>query len=214
MDKQEIEKRIKLGRSFVVKFGDEEGVDEDYAPDQALKKPQPPLTKAPMTDRMLDLPTDFSGLAIDGDFLHIINSRKSHRVYTQEPMSLLELSYLLWCTQGVKAVRGKAYARYSGFRVGAALVGQSGQVYLGVNIENASYPAGICAERSAICAAVSAGEQSFSAIAIVGGEDGEPCYPCGICRQVLSEFCGPDFPVILADGVYSLGGLLPHSFAL
>ena len=112
------------------------------------------------------------------------------------------------------AVRGKAYAKYSGFRVGAALVGESGQVYLGVNIENASYPAGICAERAALCAAVTAGEQRFSAIAIVGGEDGEPCYPCGICRQVLSEFCGPDFPVILADGVYSLGGLLPHSFAL
>ena len=110
MDQKEIEKRIKLGRSFVVKFGDEEGVDADYASDQELKKPQPPLTKAPMTDRILDLPTDFSGLAIDGDFLHVINSRKSHRVYTQEPMSLLELSYLLWCTQGVKAVRGKAYA--------------------------------------------------------------------------------------------------------
>ncbi len=112
------------------------------------------------------------------------------------------------------AVRDKAYAKYSGFRVGAALVGESGQVYLGVNIENASYPAGICAERSAICAAITAGEQKFSAIAIVGGEDGEPCYPCGICRQVLSEFCGPDFPVILSDGVYPLGGLLPHSFAL
>ncbi|MBP0966140.1 MAG: cytidine deaminase [Oscillospiraceae bacterium] len=112
------------------------------------------------------------------------------------------------------AVRGKAYAKYSGFRVGAALVGVSGQVYLGVNIENASYPAGICAERSAICAAVSAGETEFSAIAIVGGENGEPCFPCGICRQVLSEFCDPDFPVILTDGVYSLGGLLPHSFSL
>lgn len=79
MDKQEIEKRIKLRRSFVVKFGDEEGVDEDYASDQELKKPQPPLAKAPMTDRIFDLPTDFSGLSIDGDFLHIINSRKSHR---------------------------------------------------------------------------------------------------------------------------------------
>ncbi len=110
MDQKEIERRIMLGRSFVVKFGDEEGVDQDYATDQELKKPQPPLFKAPMTDRIIDLPADFSGLAIDGDFLHIVNSRKSHRVYAQEPMSLLELSYLLWCTQGVKAVRGKAYA--------------------------------------------------------------------------------------------------------
>lgn len=122
-----------------------------------------------------------------------------------ESRALLELA---------NAVRDKAYAKYSEFRVGAALVAESGQVYLGVNIENAAYPAGICAERSAICAAISAGERSFSAIAIVGGEKGEPCYPCGICRQVLSEFCGPDFPVILADGVYSLGGLLPHSFEL
>jgi len=110
MDQAEIQRRIQLGRSFVTKFGDEAGVDEDYATDQELKKPQPPLTKAPMTDRILDLPTDFSSLPIETNFLHIINSRKSHRVYTQEPMSLLELSYLLWCTQGVKSVRGKAYA--------------------------------------------------------------------------------------------------------
>lgn len=117
------------------------------------------------------------------------------------------------------AAREKAYARYSGFRVGAALVAKSGQVYLGVNIENASYPAGICAERAAICAAVSAGETEFSAIAIAGGDEEEPeaktpCFPCGICRQVLSEFCPPEFPVVLADGVYLLGGLLPHSFSL
>ena len=110
MDQAEIQRRIQLGRSFVTKFGDEEGVDENYATDQELKKPQPPLAKAPMTDRILDLPTDFSSLPIEQDFLRIINSRKSHRVYTQEPMSLLELSYLLWCTQGVKSVRGKAYA--------------------------------------------------------------------------------------------------------
>lgn len=110
MDPKEIKRRILLGRSFVTKFGGEEGVDEDYATDQELKKPQPPLAKAPMTDRILDLPTDFSGLEIDGDFLHIINSRKSHRVYTREPMTLTELSYLLWCTQGVTDVRGRAYA--------------------------------------------------------------------------------------------------------
>ena len=110
MDPKEITRRIQLGRSFITKFWDDDGVDEDYASDQELKKPQPPLTKAPMTDRIMELPTDFSALDIDGDFLHVINSRKSHRIYTQEPMSLLELSYLLWCTQGVKSVRGKAYA--------------------------------------------------------------------------------------------------------
>lgn len=113
-----------------------------------------------------------------------------------------------------KAVRSKAYAKYSGFHVGAALVAASGQVYPGVNIENASYPAGLCAERAAFAAAITAGETEFSAIAIVGGEEDEPCFPCGICRQVMAEFCPPEFPVILADGVYSLGSLLPHSFRL
>lgn len=110
MDPKEIQRRIALGRSFITKFGDEDGVGEDYATDQDLKKPQPPLFKSPMTDRIMELPTDFSSLPIEKDFLRIINSRKSHRVYTQEPMGLLELSYLLWCTQGVKSVRGKAYA--------------------------------------------------------------------------------------------------------
>lgn len=113
-----------------------------------------------------------------------------------------------------KAVRDKAYANYSGFHVGAALVAASGQVYPGVNIENASYPAGLCAERAAFAAAITAGEREFSAIAIVGGDEDAPCYPCGICRQVMAEFCPPEFPVILADGIYSLGSLLPHSFAL
>ena len=106
----EIRKRILLGRSFVTKFGDEEGVPENYRSDQELKKPQPPLAKAPMAKHAVDLPSDFEKLPVDNDFLHVINSRKSHRVYTEEQMSLLELSYLLWCTQGVKSIRGKAYA--------------------------------------------------------------------------------------------------------
>ncbi|MBR4201517.1 MAG: cytidine deaminase [Oscillospiraceae bacterium] len=113
-----------------------------------------------------------------------------------------------------KAVRDKAYAKYSGFHVGAVLVAASGQVYPGVNMENASYPAGLCAERAAFAAAITAGEREFSAIAIIGSDDDAPCYPCGICRQVMAEFCPPEFPVILSDGVYSLGSLLPHSFEL
>ena len=113
-----------------------------------------------------------------------------------------------------KAVRDKAYAKYSGFRVGAALVASSGQVYFGVNIENAAFPAGICAERAAFCSAVTAGEHSFSALAVCGGDEQVACFPCGICRQVLAEFCTPDFPVILADGVYPLAGLLPHAFSM
>ena len=111
-------------------------------------------------------------------------------------------------------IRDNAYAKYSGFRVGAALLAASGKVYLGVNTENASYPAGLCAERAAVSAAITAGEREFSAIAICGGLATEPCFPCGICRQVLSEFCGPDFPVILSTGIYPLRNLLPHAFHL
>ena len=83
---------------------------EGYQTDQQLKNPQPPLAKAPMTDNILDLPKDFRELDIENDFLHIINTRKSHRVYTDQPISLTALSYLLWCTQGVKSIRGKSYA--------------------------------------------------------------------------------------------------------
>ncbi|MBQ6451376.1 MAG: SagB/ThcOx family dehydrogenase [Solobacterium sp.] len=82
----------------------------DYKTDQQLKKPQPPLAKAPMCDTAIPLPTNYEDLDIDNDFLHVINSRESHRVYTQEQMTLLQLSYLLWCTQGVKTIRGKSYA--------------------------------------------------------------------------------------------------------
>lgn len=116
-----------------------------------------------------------------------------------------------------EAARIHAYAPYSGFQVGAALLTENGTIYRGVNVENASYPLTNCAERSAIFAAVSDGKRSFTAIAICGGKGDDtnnPCYPCGACRQVLSEFCGKDFPVILSDGIYTLGDLLPYSFAL
>ena len=111
MDRKDIEKRIMLGRSFITKFGSEEGIDESYLTDQEMKKPQPPLFKAAKPEnRVIDLPKDFSELDISKDFLGIINRRKSHRVYTEENISLTELAYLLWCTQGVKSVRGKSYA--------------------------------------------------------------------------------------------------------
>ena len=83
---------------------------EGYQTDQELKRPQPPLVKEPMRETSIPLPLDFKDLDIDNDFLHVINSRQSHRVYTQEKMTLLELSYLLWCSQGVKEIRGKSYA--------------------------------------------------------------------------------------------------------
>ena len=115
-----------------------------------------------------------------------------------------------------------AYAPYSGFRVGAALLCADGTVYRGCNIENASYGATNCAERTAIFQAVYAGHREFTALAVCGGKDGiitDFCPPCGICRQVIREFCGPDFPVYLVGpaGQYqtrTLAQLLPDSFSL
>lgn len=115
----------------------------------------------------------------------------------------------------------RAYAPYSGFHVAAALLCGDGSVFTGCNVENASYPAGICAERSAFSAAVSSGKREFTAIAIVGGRDGKTesyCAPCGICRQVMREFCRPDeFLILLARTPedykeYTLEELLPESF--
>ena len=115
--------------------------------------------------------------------------------------------------------RKKAYAPYSGFYVGAALLTKSGKVYMGCNIENASYTPTNCAERTAFFKAVSEGEREFEAIAIVGGkgeEASELCAPCGVCRQVMAEFCDGDFCVLLGTPkkieVHTLKELLPLSF--
>ncbi|MDE6687117.1 MAG: cytidine deaminase [Lachnospiraceae bacterium] len=117
--------------------------------------------------------------------------------------------------------RQRAYAPYSNFLVGAALLTENGKVYQGCNIENASYGATNCAERTAVFRAVSEGETRFSAIAIVGGmRDKELtyAYPCGICRQVLREFCEPErMWVIVARSETdykkrTLSELLPESF--
>lgn len=110
-----------------------------------------------------------------------------------------------------------AYCKYSGFSVGAALLCEDGEVYTGCNIENSSYPLGNCAERTAIFKAVSEGRKAFTAIAIAGSSDGNfsaPCYPCGACRQVMSEFCKGSFRIILSDGAYTLDELLPKRFKL
>lgn len=118
--------------------------------------------------------------------------------------------------------RRLAYAPYSRFKVGAALLAKNGVVYKGCNIENASYPATNCAERTAFFNAVSDGIKEFEAIAIVGGLERSSrldfCAPCGICRQVMREFCVPEkFEIILARSkkdykVYTLEELLPMSF--
>ncbi len=121
-----------------------------------------------------------------------------------------------------KSAAENAYVPYSGFTVGAALLCKNGKVYLGCNIENAAYSPTNCAERTAFFKAVSEGEREFTAIAIVGGKSlnfSDYCSPCGVCRQVMSEFCDGDFKIILGknDGeykVYTLNELLPLSFNL
>ena len=114
-----------------------------------------------------------------------------------------------------------SYCTYSGFRVGAALLTDGGRIFTGCNIENSSFSPTICAERTAIFKAVSEGERQFRMIAIAGGKDGVIsgiCPPCGVCRQVMSEFCGSDFEILLVspDGYESrtLGELLPYGFSL
>lgn len=124
---------------------------------------------------------------------------------------MTETDHLL--IERAKAAREQAYAPYSGYKVGAAILSADGEIFAGANVENASYPAGICAERAALSAAVAAGKRRFSAIAVYAGTG---VTPCGICRQVLAEFS--DMRVICAsDGavpqIYSLSALLPEAFA-
>ena len=119
-------------------------------------------------------------------------------------------------TAMARQAREHAYARYSGFPVGAALLGRSGKVYTGANVENAAYPLTICAERVAVAKAVSEGEREFEAIAVVTKTGATPC---GACRQVLREFAGSEgkLRVIVADlngnsRTYTIEELLPHGF--
>lgn len=128
-------------------------------------------------------------------------------------------------------VRGRAYAPYSRYRVGAALLGHNGSIYVGCNVENASYPVCLCAEHSAIASAVSAGCREFDALVVATGGD-VPGPPCGVCRQALREFA-PEIPILLVTTArtsqqlalpdlfgdppsqreaLSLDELLPHSF--
>ncbi|OWZ54777.1 cytidine deaminase [Cryptococcus neoformans c45] len=132
--------------------------------------------------------------------------------------------------------RDRAYAPYSKFRVGAALLGADGRFYGGCNVENASYGAGICAERTAVVKAVSENEQSFLAVAVVSDIPSPSCSPCGICRQFLREFVPLHIPIFYVSGEYpvnaspsfladingkearkyilqtTMGEILPHSF--
>ncbi len=118
--------------------------------------------------------------------------------------------------------RKNAYAEYSGFMVGAALLCSDGQIYTGCNIENRSYSLTNCAERTAFFKAVSDGKKDFTAIAIVGAVKSgdcleDKCFPCGACLQVMSEFCSSDFKIILSDKgkpkILSFSEFMPNVFS-
>ena len=121
-----------------------------------------------------------------------------------------------------KEAMKNAYAPYSSFKVGAALLCDDKSIYTGCNIENSSFSPTVCAERVAIFKAVSDGKRDFSAIAVCGGKDGvltdKFTTPCGVCRQVLSEFCKGDFKIYVCskDDVkeYTLAGILPYGFEM
>ncbi len=117
------------------------------------------------------------------------------------------------------AARKNSYAPYSDFHVGAALLGKSGKVYAGCNVENAGYSPTNCAERTALFKAISEGEREFTAIAVVGGKGEELapfCAPCGVCRQALAEFCDGELRIVLGTpdklSIHTLKELLPYSF--
>lgn len=123
------------------------------------------------------------------------------------------------CGLALEAMKN-AYVPYSGYTVGAALLTSTGKVFTGCNIENASFTPTVCAERTAIFKAVSEGERNFEMIAVAGGKGGKvrgEFPPCGVCRQVMAEFCSPDFPIlfVLGDEKYAehtLGEILPNAF--
>ena len=123
------------------------------------------------------------------------------------------------CTKAIDAMKN-AYVPYSGYKVGAALLTENGKIFTGCNIENAAYTPTVCAERVAFFNAVSSGERKFTAIAVAGGRDGVingAFPPCGVCRQVMAEFCSPNFTVLVVTGTetykkYSLSELLPEAF--
>ena len=133
---------------------------------------------------------------------------------------MLEKNTIIGLLEKAKQARDRAYAPYSYYRVGAALLAKNGNVYPGCNVENASFGATNCAERTALFSAIADGVLDFEAIAVVGGLNetlDDSILPCGICCQALSEFCNKDFPVILTKGdsyrVLTLGDIFPYTFS-
>ena len=146
--------------------------------------------------------------------------RSMNEIVKEQNISLTE-NQIKELVAGALEARNYAYVPYSGYAVGASLLTADGRRYNGCNIENASYGATNCAERTTFFKAVSEGERKFLAIAIAGGLAGqEPedyAYPCGICRQVMKEFCKDDFQIIIVKSkrdyqIFTLEELLPHGF--
>ncbi|MDB4950952.1 MAG: cytidine deaminase [Gemmatimonadetes bacterium] len=137
---------------------------------------------------------------------------------SNDPARTLDAATARMLLDRARQARARAYAPYSRFPVGAALLAEDGEVVTGCNVENASYGLSNCAERTAIFTAVAGGRTRFSAVAVVGPQDDAPCAPCGACRQVMYEF-GPDMVVVLPDsaenggyGVTTMRDLLPGAF--
>lgn len=153
--------------------------------------------------------------------IKIINGKNDRRMILSKNNTINEELITKLIDEAFDA-RNNSYSPYSNFKVGAALLCEDGRIIHGCNIENSSYPATNCAERTAIFSAISNGIMKFSAIAIVGGSDNniELCYPCGICLQVMAELCDIDkFNVISAISkekyeIYTLNELLPKAFRL
>ncbi len=129
----------------------------------------------------------------------------------------LDAALLEELVESAARIREHAYAPYSRFKVGAAVLASSGRIFTGCNVENCSYGLALCAERGAVAAAVAAGETRIEAAAVVTGSE-EPSPPCGMCLQTLAEFGSPDAPVVLVNlrGVrrrLALRDLMPHAFA-
>lgn len=130
---------------------------------------------------------------------------------------MIEQDVLIELLDKAEEARSHSYSPYSGYSVGAALLTKDGRIYLGCNVENASYTPTICAERNAFFKAVFDGIRDFSAIAVIGSGE-SPAFPCGVCRQVMAEFCERDFVVVTSNKDKSivvqntLNELLPNSF--
>ena len=122
--------------------------------------------------------------------------------------------------EAVLRVRDNAYARYSGFSVGAALIDERGELHVGCNVENSAYPEGTCAEANAIASMIAAGQRRIRTIAVAGGHDAlEKCTPCGGCRQKIAEFADKDTRILVMNAggdidEYRTADLLPRSFRL